>query len=69
MRTMAPLHVATLTAQRELPKYLASKVSTLPLYQEWNHGSTISLYVATLTIKRELPKYKAFAHNITYLLL
>ncbi len=35
--TMAPLHVATLTVQRELPKYelyLASRVSTLPLYQE-----------------------------------
>ncbi len=31
---MAPLHVATLTVQRELPKYLASRVSTLPLYQE-----------------------------------
>ncbi len=37
---MAPLHVTTLTVQRELPKYLASMVSTLPLYQEWNHGST-----------------------------
>ncbi len=33
--TMAPLHVDTLTIQRELPKYeLASRVSTLPLYQE-----------------------------------
>ncbi len=33
--TMAPLHVAVSTVQRELPKYeLASRVSTLPLYQE-----------------------------------
>ena len=31
---MAPLHVATLTIRKELPKYLTS---TLPLYQEWNH--------------------------------
>ncbi len=35
---MAPLHVATLTVQRELPKYeiilSIYRVSTLPLYQE-----------------------------------
>ncbi len=47
--TMAPLHMATLTVQRELPKlYLASRVSTLPLYQE--NETMASLYVATLTV-------------------
>ncbi len=38
---LAPLHVATLTVQRELRDYIISRVSTLPLYQElmksWLH--------------------------------
>ncbi len=48
--TMAPLHVATLTVQRELPKCeVASRVSTLTM---------VPLHVVTLTVQRELPKYE-----------
>ncbi len=44
---MAPLHVATLTVQRELPKY---EFRVCP--------NMAPLHVATLTVKREeLPKY------------
>ncbi len=50
--TMAPLHVATLTVQRELLKasraYLCIKNKTMA-----------PLHVATLTIQRELPIYLA----------
>ena len=49
---MAPLHVATITVRTELPKYLASRVSTLP-------------HVATLAVQRELPKYLASPYLCT----
>ncbi len=39
-----PLHVATLTVQRELPKYLCTKNVTMA-----------PLHVATLTVQSELP--------------
>ncbi len=57
---MAPLHVATLTVQRELPKYeimLAPRVSTLP-YLCTKNDTMAPLHVATLTVQRELPKYE-----------
>ncbi len=41
---VAPLHVATLTVKRELPKYMAL-----------SSDSNTPLHVATLTVKRELP--------------
>ncbi len=49
---MAPLHVATLTVQRELPKYeviFASMVSTLP-YLCTKNKTMAPLHVATLTV-------------------
>ncbi len=54
---MATLHVATLTVQRELPKYeitfdLASRVSTP------KNEIMAPLHVATLTVQIELPKYE-----------
>ncbi len=48
---MDPLHVATLT---ELRLYLASRVSTLPLYK---YEAMAPLHVATLTVERELSNY------------
>ncbi len=52
--TMVPLHVATLTIQRELPKceYLGS----LP-YLCTKNETMAPLQVATLKVQRELPKY------------
>ena len=47
--TMAPLHVATLTVQRELPKYETYRVSILPLYHD---EPMAPLRVATLTVKK-----------------
>ncbi len=49
---MAPLHVATLTVKRELPKY---DIIFSILYQE--NENMVPLHVATLTVQRELPKY------------
>ncbi len=57
---MAPLHVATLTIKRELPKYeniFRIDLGSLPYFCTKNE-SMASLHVATLTIKRELPKYE-----------
>ncbi len=52
---MAPLHVATLTVQRELPKYeIISSIEGLYPTSE----TMAPLHVATLTVQRELPKYE-----------
>ncbi len=50
---MAPIHVATLTVQRELPKYEI----ILP-YLCTKNETMAPLHVATLTVQRELPKYE-----------
>ncbi len=55
-KIMAPLHVATLTVQRELPQYeLVSR--SLP-YLCTKNETKAPLHVATLTVQRELPKYE-----------
>ena len=50
---MDPLHVATLTVQRELPKY--ENLGSLPYLCT---KKMAPLHVATLTVQRELPKYE-----------
>ncbi len=52
---MAPLHVVTLTVQRELPKY--EHLGSLP-YLCTKNETMAPLHVATLTVQRELPKYE-----------
>ncbi len=51
---MAPLHVATLTVQRELPKY--EYLGSLP-YLCTKNETMAPLHVA-ITVQRELPKYE-----------
>ncbi len=54
---MAPLHVVTLTVQRELPKYeIIFSVGSLP-YLCTKNVTMAPLHVATLTVQRELLKY------------
>ncbi len=52
--TVAPLHVATLTVQRELPKY---EIIGSP-YLCTKNEIMAPLHVAILTVQRELPKYE-----------
>ncbi len=53
---MAPLHVATLTVHRELPKY--ETILILAILCLCTKNETMApLHVATLTVQRELLKY------------
>ncbi len=52
---MAPLRVATLTVQGELPKY--ENLGSLP-YLCTKNETMAPLHVATLTVQGELPKYE-----------
>ncbi len=54
--TKAPLHVATLTVQRELPDYI-QHLGSLP-YLFTKNETMAPLHVAKLTVQRELPKYE-----------
>ncbi len=61
-QTMAPLHVATLTVQRELPKY--EHLVSLP-YLCTKNEIMAPLHVATLTVQIELPKYEHLGYLCT----
>ncbi len=63
--TMVPLHMATLTVKRELPKYEII-LGSLP-YLCTEDETMAPLHMATLTVKRELPKYEIIFGSLPYL--
>ncbi len=58
---MTPLHVATLTVLRELPKY--EHLGSLP-YLSTKNETVAPLHVATLRVKRELLRLTINCHYV-----
>ncbi len=65
---MAPLHVDTLNVKSELRDYLASRVSTLPLYQE-TMADYLASGVFTLPLYQELNMAPLHVTTLTVFLM